>query len=84
LSEAVGRRPDNTSLKLKIARMEKRIVALSDWLAEKFPQIFEEQRHLDKGSVERYYWHYGYLIALRDNIKLLKRERAWFKEEGVG
>ena len=31
----------------------------------------QEQRHLDAGTPEREYWHYGYMVALRDVIRLL-------------
>jgi hypothetical protein len=31
---------------------------------------FAEQRHLDPGTIERAYWHHGYLAALRDVLAL--------------
>lgn len=44
------------------------------WLHEDHVEIFREQKHLDGGSVERAYWHYGYSVALGDVIRLLERE----------
>jgi hypothetical protein len=31
-----------------------------------------EQKHLDQGSDERVYWHYGYASALQDVLRLLQ------------
>lgn len=50
--------------------IEKRIVELSDWLKEEAPHVGSDQKHLDAGSIECAYWHYGYLIALRDVVGL--------------
>jgi hypothetical protein len=47
-------------------------VGIKEWLAENFPECFTEQKHLDQGSAERTYWHYGYLCALRDTLKLIE------------
>jgi hypothetical protein len=43
-----------------------RIRGLEKWLRENAPECVEEQRHLNQGTPERVYWHYGYLVALRD------------------
>jgi hypothetical protein len=32
----------------------------------------QEQRHLDHGSDERTYWHYGYASALRDVLRIIR------------
>lgn len=40
-----------------------------------------EQKHLDAGTVERDYWHYGYLIALRDVLKRLDATGMPSKEQ---
>jgi hypothetical protein len=42
------------------------------WLREQTAADVAEQRHLDSGTVERTYWHYGYLVALQDVQKLLR------------
>ena len=44
-----------------------RTAIIKEWLERsKAKPCLEEQRHLDCGSVERAYWHYGYLVALKD------------------
>jgi hypothetical protein len=40
------------------------------WLREKHPEVFSEQKHLDEGSEQRAYWHYGYMVALRDVLRM--------------
>ncbi len=46
--------------------LEKRIKRLSAWLDRNAPYCTQEQAHLDEGSRERAYWHYGYVVALAD------------------
>jgi hypothetical protein len=46
--------------------IDERIDGLTDWLADNCPYCTHEQAHLDAGTRERAYWHYGYLTALRD------------------
>lgn len=41
------------------------------WVAGNAPHVTVEQKHLDEGSAERAYWHYGYMVALRDVLNLL-------------
>jgi hypothetical protein len=48
-----------------------RIDGISTWLAENAVMCATGQKHLDEGTAERQYWHYGYLVALRDIQKLL-------------
>lgn len=45
-----------------------RIDQLKEWLIVNAPGVDIEQNHLVVGSIERAYWHYGYLQALRDVI----------------
>jgi hypothetical protein len=52
-------------------RIEQRIEELQAWLEENASECIEEQRHLDANTPERAYWHYGYMIALRDLRDLL-------------
>ena len=40
--------------------------ALTRWLAENAPYCEISQRHLDHGTIEQAYWHYGYVCAIRD------------------
>ena len=51
------------------SRIIKRKDALRDWLARDHPEC-GEQRHLDGGTTERAYWHYGYMMALKDVLRL--------------
>lgn len=44
--------------------LDDRIKGLKDWLIEQDPACFKEQKHLDEGSPERVYWHYGELMTL--------------------
>lgn len=48
--------------------LEHRISIMTDWLKENYPNICEEQKHLDEGGIERGYWHYGYIMALKDMV----------------
>lgn len=51
--------------------LDERARNIDAWLSEHAPDIKDEQDHLDEGSRERAYWHYGYMIALRDVLALL-------------
>lgn len=53
--------------KVRVSRI--RYNALRGKLLKEHPEIFSEQRHLDEGSLECTYWHYGYLMALGDLLK---------------
>lgn len=57
-------------------RLEQRISGILEWLKENAPEISEEQKHLDAGSAERAYWHYGYAMALRDIRSCLPGKNA--------
>jgi hypothetical protein len=48
--------------------------ALTRWLAENAPNCETSQRHLDPGTIEQKYWHYGYVCAIRDILSLLEPE----------
>lgn len=37
-----------------------------EWLKTRHPEVFNEQKHLRDGAVERAYWHYGRWTALKD------------------
>jgi len=52
-------------------RLQERVAALDEWMREHGCTALREQRHLDDGSMERIYWHYGYLVALRAVLALL-------------
>jgi hypothetical protein len=54
-----------------IEALDRRIEQLGEWLRENAPEC-DNQAHLDADTVERAYWHYGYLVALRDVRDLLR------------
>ena len=54
-----------------IGAVEKRVSDLKEWLQKNAPESLTEQKHLDEGTQERVYWHYGYMVALRDILKFL-------------
>jgi hypothetical protein len=51
--------------------IQSRADELKDWLTANAPEAATEQRHLDEGTRERAYWHYGYVSALQDVLRLL-------------
>jgi hypothetical protein len=51
--------------------IHKRAELIEQWLDENHPECRKDQEHLDKETAERAYWHYGYVAALNDVIKLL-------------
>ena len=65
-----------------IGALEKRAKDLQNWLKENAPGVFAEQKHLDEGSQERAYWHYGYLVAVRDMYQMLTGQRI--SKQGLG
>lgn len=68
--------PTSISERSLTAIARQRAENLTSWLKENAPQCFREQKHLDAGSAERAYWHYGYLSALRDIITLISDPRS--------
>lgn len=50
--------------------MQKRIDGLEELLARQKVDVKREQAHLTEGSRECLYWHYGYLMALKDLQRL--------------
>jgi hypothetical protein len=45
---------------------------LEKWLRAHAPDCATAQAHMIEGAPERAYWHYGYLIALRDVAEWLR------------
>ena len=58
----------------EFGKVQDRANALRAWLRENSPVCFVEQKHLEEGSQERVYWHYGYMVALRDVMRLMTGE----------
>lgn len=50
-----------------------KIDGLTRWLAENAPYCDAEQKHLNEGTTERAYWHYGYVCGLRDVVAMADR-----------
>ena len=46
--------------------LEKRRGTLTRFIEAEAPYIPNEQKHLDHGTPERAYWHYGYLMCVLD------------------
>lgn len=62
--------------------LDDRIKGLKDWLIEQDPACFKEQKHLDEGSPERIYWHYGKLMTLIDLRKGLDNPHSKISQIG--
>jgi hypothetical protein len=61
-----------TNVKMSLPELvQGRSDELRDWLAAHAPDTATEQRHLDEGTRERAYWHYGYVSALQDILRFL-------------
>ena len=54
-----------------ISAVQNRVRELDEWLRKNAPESLVEQEHLNEGTQERVYWHYGYMIALRDVLRFL-------------
>lgn len=54
-----------------ISAVQKRVSDLQRWLKENAPECFVEQKHTEEGTQERVYWHHGYMMGLRDTLRLL-------------
>jgi hypothetical protein len=56
---------------LQIRAISDKADALARWLAEQAPYCEASQKHLEAGTVEQAYWHYGYVCAIRDILALV-------------
>jgi hypothetical protein len=54
-----------------IALLQRRRDGIRQWLDDEAPYTDADQRHLDRNTPERAYWHHGYQAALDDVIALL-------------
>lgn len=48
----------------------KRALEIREWLEQNASHVFADQKHLDADTEARAYWHHGYMMALRDVIRL--------------
>ena len=59
-----------------VRAMSEKISAMSRWLNKNAPYCETSQKHLDEGTIERAYWHYGYVCGARDFLALLDRRSS--------
>jgi len=64
-----------TDAALDLSVVEERAKNLKQWLQENGADCFHEQRHLDEGTPERIYWHYGYMVAIQDVLRFLMGDK---------
>ena len=62
------------TLREALDKLQARANELHSWVACSNAQ--ESQKHLDEDTPERTYWHYGYMVALVDVIRLLNSSRS--------
>jgi hypothetical protein len=56
-----------------VQAMSGKLAAMSRELNREAPDCETSQKHLDPGTVERAYWHYGYICGARDVLALVER-----------
>lgn len=64
----------------RIANQEMEILL---WLKNNHPEVFTEQKYLDADTIERAYWHYGRLSALKDVHPSLAEAQKVITAEGT-
>lgn len=55
---------------------ERRAKGQKEWLTEHAPYTMADQKHLERGTVAHAYWHYGYMTALQDAVRLARSEET--------
>ena len=65
-----------------LSPLVERAKGINKWLMEVRPSCFAEQRHLDEGTIERAYWHYGYMVALNDALRIVTGEAPLTRAPG--
>ena len=60
----------------QIQAISSKAEALKQWLAENAPGCAISQMHLEQGTAEQAYWHYGYFCALRDILTIIDSESS--------
>ena len=58
----------------RIQAISEKADALTRWLAERASYCEDSQKHLDQGTIEQAYWHYGYVCAIRDILAIVDPE----------
>lgn len=54
---------------IDVKKLQKRHDGIVKLLAEVHPEV-HQQRHLNAGTPERAYWHYGYAVAINDILNM--------------
>jgi hypothetical protein len=54
--------------------LRRRADELRKWLEQNGEHCWDEQKHLQDGSSEQVYWHFGYLAALQDVLAQLGKK----------
>jgi hypothetical protein len=77
---------DSAVLNAVTKMLEVRSEHLKHTLKRDFGPQLRGDKHLDEGTPERAYWHAGYLTAMRDVLRMIRRrELEWPPEvPGVG
>jgi len=57
-----------------LSPLEKRVAGIQEWLDKNGRGCQEEQKHIRAGTVEKIYWHYGYMVALMDVLRFFARK----------
>lgn len=70
----MGRPMNRADQVYDLSLLSERAKNIAKWLKENGGACFEEQLHLNEGSQERTYWHYGYMVALADALRFLTGE----------
>jgi predicted secreted protein len=59
-----------------IEKFKARADGMKEWLGDEAPYVTHDQKHLEANTPERAYWHFGYMVALLDVIRLLERRHT--------
>jgi hypothetical protein len=60
----------------RVQAITDKAASLTRWLTENAPDCERSQKHLEEGTTEQAYWHYGYLCAIRDVLAVIDRRSA--------
>ena len=63
---------DGERLRQATIRWQLRADKQLEHINENWPYVIADQKHMTPDSVEKAYWHYGYMVALRDVIEHLR------------
>jgi len=62
--------------RLRIQTVSDKADDLTRWLTKNAPYCQTSQKHLEEGTIEQAYWHYGYICATRDILALFNTSSA--------